>query len=81
MTTLRELKPSKLSFIYPYAVYTEYKGKRYLFTIEGDGWTAERVASEYQSKYNNASWFVTGIWDSTYISGKQTNFKQAYNAI
>ena len=80
MTTLRELKPCKLSFNNPYAVYTEYKGNRYLFTTEGDGWTAERVASEYQNKYNNASWFVTGIWDSTCISGNQTAFKQAYKS-
>ena len=80
MKTLRELKPSKLAFNHPWAVYTEYKGHRYLFSNEGDGWTAERVANEYQTKYSDASWFITGTYDSTCIQGNQIAFKNAYNS-
>ena len=80
MRTLRELKPSRNAFIHPWAVYTEYKGNRYLFSNENDGWTAERVASEYQTRYDQASWFITSMYDSTCIYGNPTTFKQAYNS-
>ena len=77
VTTLETLKPKGMNR--PVHVTAEYKGLRYLITHAPDWFTAENVALDYVSKFNDGAGFFTGdIYGSQSIDGKAKDFRKAY---